>query len=228
MQVDSVRTARSPRGVRRPGLPALPPGVERYVVPGRSARAIRIVGGDVVRLVNPEGGQACELVCLADDGRLADGLLGERARGSAAGLVRLVADGAARVGHDLAGASSHRSLRAGESRRRGGVVHRDRHRDRHRFRARGGDGGRCTRPADSHRRLRRTRRRRACSRRGGPARTAGGAAPRPAHRSSHRRQLRGARRRVDSDHRRRGAPMHRLPGLPPRGVWTKASSAAST
>ena len=75
-------------------------------MPGRSARAIRIAGGDVIRLVDREGGQACELVCVTDDGRFADGLLGARAGGSAAGLARLVADGAARIDRDLAGAAS--------------------------------------------------------------------------------------------------------------------------
>ncbi len=106
MERASVGAGRAPRGVRLPGLPALPPGVERYVVPGRSARAIRIAGGDVIRLVDREGGQACELVCLTDDGRHAAGLLGERAGGAAAGLMRLVADGAVRVELDLAGAAS--------------------------------------------------------------------------------------------------------------------------
>ena len=106
MTVGSSEGARPVRGVRRPGLLALPPGVERHVVPGRSARAIRVAGGDVIRLVNREGAQACELVCLADDGRFAAGLLGARAGGSAAGLRQLVADGAARPGLDLAGAMS--------------------------------------------------------------------------------------------------------------------------
>ena len=70
MEIVSTGAARPIRGVRRPGLLSLAPGVERYVVPGRSARAIRIAGGDIIRLVNPEGGQPCELVCVADDGRL--------------------------------------------------------------------------------------------------------------------------------------------------------------
>ena len=106
MDIVSAGAGRRRRGVRWPGLPALPPGVERYVVPGRSARAIRIAGGDVVRLVNAEGGQACELVCVAQDGRFAHGLLGARAGGNAAGLRRLVADGVAGVGRDLGGAGS--------------------------------------------------------------------------------------------------------------------------
>ena len=97
MELVSASGARFPRGVRRPGLLALPPGVERYVVPGRSARAIRIAGGDVIRLVNAEGGQACELVCVTDDGRFAESLLGERAGGRAAGLRRLVAEGVAGI-----------------------------------------------------------------------------------------------------------------------------------
>ena len=106
MEIVSAGAARLARGVRRPGLPALAPGVERYVVPGRSARAIGIAGGDTLRLVNPEGGQLCELVCVAADGRFAADLLGERAGGSAVGLRRLVADGAATVKCDLAGAAS--------------------------------------------------------------------------------------------------------------------------
>ena len=106
MDIGSARLDRLPRGVRRPGMAALAPGVERHVVPGRSARAIGIAGGDVIRLVNREGGQACEIVCVADDGRFADGLLGAKASGRAAGLRRLVAEGAARIDRDLAGAMS--------------------------------------------------------------------------------------------------------------------------
>ena len=106
MDIGSARLDRLPRGVRRPGMAALGPGVERHVVPGRSARAIGIAGGDVIRLVNREGGQACEIVCVADDGRFADGLLGAKASGRAAGLRRLVAEGAARIDRDLAGAMS--------------------------------------------------------------------------------------------------------------------------
>ena len=118
MELVSTGGVRFPRGVRRPGIPALGPGAERYVVPGRSARAIRIAGGDVIRLVNREGGQACELVCIAKDGRFGGELLGERAAGNAVGLRRLVQEGAASVEQDLAGASSFdafgRESRAGD------------------------------------------------------------------------------------------------------------------
>ena len=106
MTIGSSGGVRPARGVRRPGVAALPPGVERHVVPGRSARAIRIAGVDVIRLVDLEGAQPCELVCVADDGRFAAGLLGARAGGTAAGLRRLVADGAARLDRALAGAMS--------------------------------------------------------------------------------------------------------------------------
>ena len=106
MEIVSTGAARPIRGVRRPGLLSLAPGVERYVVPGRSARAIRIAGGDIIRLVNPEGGQPCELVCVADNRCSVSDLLGERAEGSATGLRRLIADGAARVDRDLTDASS--------------------------------------------------------------------------------------------------------------------------
>jgi len=106
MELVSASGARFPRGVRRPGLLALAPGVERYIVPGRSARVIRLAGGDVIRLVNPEGAQPCELVCLADDGRFAADLLGERAGGSASGLRGLIADGATHVDFEISAAVS--------------------------------------------------------------------------------------------------------------------------
>ena len=106
MEIVSAGAARRARGVRRPGLLALAPGVERHVVPGRSARVIRVAGGDVIRLVNAEGAQPCELICMADDGRMAANLLGERAGGNAAGLRRLLADGVAHVDRDVSGAAS--------------------------------------------------------------------------------------------------------------------------
>ena len=106
MDMVSAGAIRPGRGVRRHGPLALPPGVERYVVPGLGAKAIRIAGGDAIRVVNPEGAQPCELVSVADDGRFASDLLGERAGGDAAGLRRLVADGAARVDRDLGEAPS--------------------------------------------------------------------------------------------------------------------------
>ena len=202
------------RGVRRPGLLALPPGVERYFVSGRSARAVGIEGGDVIRLVNAEGAQACELVCLADDGRFAEDLLGERAGGSAAGLRRLVAEGIAQRRPRPLRRLVSRSLRAGEPRRRGDVVHRVRRRHGDRGGTRSADGGRRAGPADADRGVRRACGRRRAGGRGGAARAAGRPAPRPADRPPQGRKLRGARRRVDPDHRCRRAPVHGLPGLP--------------
>ena len=84
MDVVSTGATRLARGVRRPGPLALAPGVERYVVPGRSARTIRLAGGDVIRLVNSEGVQPCELVCMADSPVFADS-------GGAAGEIRRIA-----------------------------------------------------------------------------------------------------------------------------------------
>ena len=49
-------------GVVAPGLPVLPPGVERLPVPGGGSRAVEIRAGDEITLVDREGGQRAEVV----------------------------------------------------------------------------------------------------------------------------------------------------------------------
>jgi aminomethyltransferase len=65
--------------VLEPGLPALEPGVERYVVQGGGAIAIAIEPGDVLEIVDLEGRQAAELVLFSPAGREDAGAIGARA-----------------------------------------------------------------------------------------------------------------------------------------------------
>lgn len=91
-------------GVSNPGLPFLPPGLERHPVPGCGSRAIEIFKGDVITISNPEGQQAAELVMFAPDGRSDAEMLGASSSGRPEGLWSLLASGepsAERVAHAL-------------------------------------------------------------------------------------------------------------------------------
>lgn len=59
-----------PSVVLQPGLRALTPGEERYTVPGGGIIAVPIGAGDLVRVVNVEGMQLCELVAADREGKL--------------------------------------------------------------------------------------------------------------------------------------------------------------
>jgi aminomethyltransferase len=70
-----------PSMILRPGMPALPPGVERYRVAGRGILAVKILAGDTVTVRDVEGGQVCELVAAGSDGRVdTSGILGVPAK----------------------------------------------------------------------------------------------------------------------------------------------------
>lgn len=113
--VPSTTPVRARPRVLRPGLPALAPGEERYAVPGAGSVTLAVDAGDVLRIVNSEGGQVCEIACFTPDGRPATGLIEKPARGDASGLKALLAhegpEGATasrlrRHGLDLASATS--------------------------------------------------------------------------------------------------------------------------
>lgn len=80
--------------VRRPGLPTLPPGTERYRVAGGGSAVVRLLPGDILRVVDVEGRQRAEVVAFVD-GRCDAGALGAEAGGGAAGLEALLAEGGA-------------------------------------------------------------------------------------------------------------------------------------
>ena len=80
--------ARPPRASRvlQPGMPSLPPGVERYRIPGGGAIVVGIEPGDRIAVTDVEGRQPCELVALADADQADTGVLDTRADAPADGL----------------------------------------------------------------------------------------------------------------------------------------------
>lgn len=80
-----------PSLILRPG--ALPPGSERYHVPGAGAILVDIEPGDRVTIRNPEGGQPCELVAFEQGGRIDPAILGARGNSDAGGLKALLVNG---------------------------------------------------------------------------------------------------------------------------------------
>ncbi|MAQ83854.1 MAG: aminomethyltransferase [Maritimibacter sp.] len=84
-------------GVVAPGLPVLPPGVERLPVPGGGSRAVEIRAGDEITLVDREGGQRAEVVAFRPDGRCDAGLIGKAADWVPDGLRRSLDSRSGRV-----------------------------------------------------------------------------------------------------------------------------------
>ena len=54
--------------IREPGLNALPPGVERYVVNGGGLTGIQLFPDDEIEIINNEGNQICEIAVFNNDG----------------------------------------------------------------------------------------------------------------------------------------------------------------
>ncbi len=86
------RTAARPR-ILLPGIRRLPPGVERYLVPGGGSVVVRVLAGDDLKLVNCEGGQVCEIMALNAQGMEVPGILGGADAGPATGLRTMLAQG---------------------------------------------------------------------------------------------------------------------------------------
>ena len=76
-----------------PGLPLLPHGVERYVVPGGGSRGIKIDKGDEITVVDREGLQLGEMVLFAPDGSSDAGMIGAKGSGQAEHLINLLNSG---------------------------------------------------------------------------------------------------------------------------------------
>lgn len=94
--------------IRVPGLRALPPGVERYRVPGGGSIVVKLAPGDVLRVRDTEGAQPCELVVYAG-GRAEPGVIGARASGRPLGLLAQL-EGAGDAGAALAAALARHGL----------------------------------------------------------------------------------------------------------------------
>ena len=80
-------------GVRLPGLPVLPPGVERLVVPGGGSRSVAVYAGDEISVFDPAGRQPVELVLFAPDGRSDAAMLGRSGHGAARGVASVLEAG---------------------------------------------------------------------------------------------------------------------------------------
>ena len=80
-------------GIVAPGLPVLPPGVERHPVPGGGSRAVAVSAGDEILVMDREGLQEGELVFFAPDGRSDAGLIGALGRGRPTRVIDTLADG---------------------------------------------------------------------------------------------------------------------------------------
>lgn len=107
-----------PSAILRPGLLQLPPGLERYVVPGSGAAVIAIREGDAIEITDVEGLQVCEIVTADQEGRCDLGVISQTSDAPADGLRAILAGrsqnaqtvrrGLERRGVDLAGASAVR------------------------------------------------------------------------------------------------------------------------
>ncbi|ESR25679.1 Aminomethyltransferase [Lutibaculum baratangense AMV1] len=69
-----------------PGIPILPPGMERHPVPGGGSRTVRIEAGDEITVVDREGLQVCEIVLFTADGRAEPAMFGAPDAGVPTGL----------------------------------------------------------------------------------------------------------------------------------------------
>ena len=112
-----------------PGLPVLPPNVERHPVPGGGTRTLTLDAGDELTVIDREGRQPCELVVFDATGRSDPAIIGANGIGTPLGTQAILdseAPSAARVraalsarGCDLARAGAVRLFghesRAGES-----------------------------------------------------------------------------------------------------------------
>src|SRR5262245_14376972 len=107
-----------PSVILRPGMPVLPPGVERYRVRGGSV-TLKIFAGDEVTVTDLEGLQPCALMAADNEGRCDARILGAAAniRGTALAPL-LVRMRAALGGRAVEGADALRvfggNSRAGE------------------------------------------------------------------------------------------------------------------
>ena len=112
-----------------PGLPVLPPNVERHPVPGGGTRTLALDAGDELTVIDREGRQPCELVVFDAGGRPDPALIGAKGAGAPLGIqaildrpvpsARRVRDALAARGLDLGQAAAVRLFgdesRAGES-----------------------------------------------------------------------------------------------------------------
>lgn len=79
------------RQARQPGLPLLPRGTERYIVPGGGALALPVDAGDEITVIDREGLQRCEAAYFSGKGREDLAALNLRAAEQSPGINKLLA-----------------------------------------------------------------------------------------------------------------------------------------
>lgn len=79
-----------PSKIIQPGIFSMPPGCERYVIPGAGAVLISVEQGDHLTITNDEGGQTCEIICADNAGKTDPAILGVTALHDAAGIKALL------------------------------------------------------------------------------------------------------------------------------------------
>ena len=85
--------AQPARPVRVPGLPVLPPNMERHPVPGGGTRTLAIDAGDELTVIDREGRQPCELVVFDGAGRADPAIIGARGGAAPVGIQAALARG---------------------------------------------------------------------------------------------------------------------------------------
>jgi aminomethyltransferase len=75
----SISMPPRPSVILRPGIPSLPPGVERYRMTGGGSTVVPVSAGDEITVTDLEGLQPCRLVAVGADGRCDAGILGVQA-----------------------------------------------------------------------------------------------------------------------------------------------------
>ncbi len=76
--------------VLAPGLPVLPPNVERHPVPGGGTRTLALDAGDELTVIDREGRQPCELVVFDAGGRPNPALIGAKGAGAPLGIQAIL------------------------------------------------------------------------------------------------------------------------------------------
>ncbi|MCB2135106.1 MAG: aminomethyltransferase family protein, partial [Rhodobacteraceae bacterium] len=80
-----------PSRIIQPAVFSLPPGSERYVVPGAGAIFVPVAAGDTLTVTNDEGGQPCEIVATGKTGAIDASIVGAGPNSDASGLKALLA-----------------------------------------------------------------------------------------------------------------------------------------
>lgn len=91
--VDFIERPTQLRGAIVPGLPVLPPGIERHPVPGGGTRAIELLAGDQFWVLDREGMQPAEIVFFGADRTSCADQIGATSSGAPVGLQEALAQG---------------------------------------------------------------------------------------------------------------------------------------